>query len=237
MKINSIKKFIFDLFFPRFCINCGKEGSYLCQDCFYLIEILEEQYCPFCLRPKVVSDGKTCNYCKSLKKLTGLFCAASYDNFIVKKMINQFKYEPYIKDAAEPLSSLIISHLTNLNKGDNFQDFILIPVPLEKRKLKKRGFNQAEEIAKELSKNFKIPVFNNTLIKTKSTPAQVELEKTKRQENIKGVFSCQKIELIKNKKILLIDDVFTTGATLEECARILKEAGAKEVWGMVVARG
>lgn len=232
-----LREFILDLLFPKFCLNCNKEGSYLCQDCFSLIDILEKQYCPFCAQPRIVIDGETCNHCRRSKHLSGLYCAASYNNFIVKKLINQFKYEPYIKELAKPLTSLIIAHLIYLNKLSNFGDFLLIPVPLYKKKLKQRGFNQTEEIAKELSKNLKIPFFNNALIKTKQTPAQVKLKKEEREENIKGTFLCQKPEMIKNKKILLVDDVFTTGATMEEAALILKRAGAKEVWGIVVARG
>ena len=237
MNLSSTKEFILDLLFPKFCISCGKEGSYLCQDCFSLIDILERQYCPFCPQPKVVLDGKTCNFCKRSKSLNGLYCAASYNNFIVKKLINQFKYEPYIKELSKPLSSLIVVHLINLDKVENFQDYILVPIPLHKKKLKKRGFNQAGEIAKEFSENLKIPVFSDALIKTKQTSAQVELKKEEREKNIKGVFLCQKPELVMGKKILLIDDIFTTGSTMEQCARLLQEAGAKEVWGVVVARG
>ncbi len=249
MNLSSIKEFILDILFPKFCINCSKEGSYLCQDCFSLIDISERQYCPFCFQPRVVLDGKTCSFCRRSKKLIGLYSATSYNNFIVKKMINQFKYEPYIKELSKPLSFLIIHYLINLNKmpaciatqsvagGSNFFDFVLVSIPLHKKKLKQRGFNQAEEIAKELSENLKLPVFNDILIKTKQTPAQVKLEKEEREKNIRGVFLCQKSELVTNKKILLVDDIFTTGATMEECARVLKDAGAKEVWGVVVARG
>ncbi len=233
----SIKNFLLDLLFPKFCISCGKDGSYLCQDCFSLIDILERQYCPFCSRPKIVIDGKTCNFCSRSKSLNGLYCAASYNNFIVKKLINQFKYEPYIKELSKPLSSLIVAHLINLNKVENFQDYILAPIPLHKKKLKKRGFNQASEIAKELSKILKISFFDDILIKTKQTPAQMELKKEEREKNIKGIFLCQKPETIQRKKILLVDDVFTTGSTMEESALTLKKAGAKEIWGIVVARG
>ncbi len=237
MNLNLIKEFVLDIFFPKFCINCSKEESYLCQDCFSLIDISERQYCPFCFQSRVVLDGKTCGFCRRSKKLTGLYSAVSYNNFIVKKMINQFKYEPYIKELSKPLSSLIIVHLINLNKTLNLFDFVLVPIPLHKKKLKQRGFNQAEEIAKELSENLKLPAFNDILIKTKRTPSQVELEKEEREKNIKNVFLCRKPELVKNKKILLVDDIFTTGSTMEECALTLKRAGAKEIWGIVVARG
>lgn len=242
--LSVTKEFLLDILFPCFCLNCGKEGNYLCQDCFSLIEILERQYCPFCppagrpgSAPKIVLDGRACLSCRRTKKLSGLFCSTSYDNFIAKKLINQFKYEPYIKELSKTLSSLIIAHLLNLNNFPNFANFVLLAVPLHKKKLKQRGFNQAEEIGKKLSRFLKVPLFNDVLLKIKQTLSQVDLEKKQRQENIKGAFFCQKPELIKNQNILLVDDVLTTGSTMEECASILKEAGAKEVWGIVVARG
>ena len=213
----SIKEFILDILFPRFCLNCNREGSYLCPDCFSLIDISEKKY-------------------YFLKNLNGLFCPTSYDNFIVKKLINQFKYPPYIKELAKPLASLIITYFKILGES-GLQDFILVPIPLHKKKLKSRGFNQASEIAKELSKNLAIPFSDNVLIKIKPTPAQVELKKEERIKNIKGTFSCSKLDLVKGKKILLVDDVFTTGATLEEAGRALRRAGASEVWGVVVAHG
>lgn len=235
--LSIAKEFILDIIFPKYCINCGKEGGYLCPDCFSLIDIFEQQYCPFCFPPKIVFEGKTCISCKKFKKLNGLYCAASYDSFIVKKLINQFKYGPHIKELSKPLASLIINHLMNLNKLSTFNNFSLIPVPLHKKKLRQRGFNQAQELAKELSETLKIPIINNVLIKIKQTPAQMELKKEEREKNIRGVFSCQKPDLIRDKKILLVDDVLTTGSTMEECTRALKGAGAKEVWGIVAARG
>ncbi len=151
--------------------------------------------------------------------------------------MRQFKYGPYARELAKPLSSLIIDHLVSINKLENFADFILIPIPSHIKKLKQRGFNPAQEIGKEISKILKIPLLDGVLTKTKPTIAQVELTKGERLKNIKGVFSCQNPESVAGKKIILIDDVFTTGATMEECAAELKKARAKEVWGMVVARG
>lgn len=234
--LSTTKKFLLDILFPKFCLNCGKEGNYLCSDCISLIDIVERQYCPFCAPPKVVLNGKTCPSCRKTKKLNGLYFATSYNNYIIKKTIHQLKYY-HIKELTKPLAFLIISHLINLNKNINFSSFALIPIPLHKKKLKKRGFNQSEELAKEISKILKIPVLSNVLIKTKKTLNQVDLKKREREENIKGAFFCQKPESVKNKKILLVDDVFTTGATMEEGARVLKNAGASQVWGIVVARG
>ncbi|MCD6528401.1 ComF family protein [bacterium] len=237
----NFKEFLKDLFFPRFCIGCGQEGTHLCQDCQSLIEILDRQYCPFCSQAKVVFDGKTCPLCRKSKHLSGLFFATSYQNPLVKKMISLFKYH-FIKELSQPLASLIITHFQILSKAPNFLDkekkkeFILIPIPLHKKQLKTRGFNQAEELAKEISSFLEIPLINNTLLKIKETLPQVKLGREKRKENIKGAFFLKNPHLIKGKRILLIDDVFTTGSTIEEAACLLKKAGAKEVWGVTVAR-
>lgn len=236
MKINKNKNFLIDLFFPKFCFNCGKEGEYLCSDCLALIDILEEQYCLVC--GKRVIDGKTCLRCRSKTKIDGLYFAVSYQNKLIKKLISQFKYKPFIKDLSKILASLIITHFYLSNKLDFLvsEKSILAPVPLTRKKLKLRGFNQSVEIAKELSLLLKISLVSNALIKIKNTQPQIELSKEERKENIKGAFLCKNVERIKDKKIFLIDDVFTTGATMEECAKVLKSAGAREVWAITVAR-
>jgi len=229
----KIKNFIFDLLFPAQCLGCQKEGTYLCEDCQSILGILESH--------------KT----YSTKNLKDLYFALPYQNPLVKNLIQKFKYQPYIKELSKSLANLIISHfqcLENppgfiqshfqcLENPPGFAGFILIPVPLSKKKLKERGFNQAKEIGKELSKFLKIPLISDCLIKIKETLPQVELSDEEREENIKGVFSCQNQNKIQGRKILLIDDVYTTGSTMEECARVLKKAGVKEVIGIVAARG
>jgi len=236
----AAKEFLFNLLFPIQCLNCQKEGDWLCPDCFSLIDIAVHQFCPFCRPQKIVLDGQTCTFCKRSQKLKGLFSASSYKDFIVKRLILQFKYEPFVKELSQPLSSLILQHFRMLDHPPVFfrdkTGFVLIPVPLHRRKLKWRGFNQAEEIAKRLSLVLKIPLIPDVLFKIKETQPQVELTAEMRKENVKGVFVCRNENSIKNKKILLVDDVFTTGATMEECARVLKDGGAKEVWGVAVAR-
>ena len=208
-----------DILFPKHCFSCRKEGEYLCQDCQGFLEI----------------SGYHQNY--QTQNLKNLYFAVGYQNPLIKNLIQRFKYDPFIKDLGETLSFLIIAHFQMLDNKPNFSDFVLIPVPLEKARLKWRGFNQAEEIAKELSKFLNIPLLPDCLIKTKKTIPQVELSDESRRENIKGTFVCGKNEKIRGKAILLVDDVYTTGSTMEECARVLKEAGAKEIIGVVVARG
>jgi len=218
MAKSKIKTLFLDLFFPKFCFGCQREGSYLCQDCRATLEIsdVHQKY--------------------ETKYLSDLYHPCNYQKLLIKKLIQNFKYEPFIKELAKPLSSLIIDHFQLIEERRNFSEFVLIPIPLEKRKLKWRGFNQAEELSKELSKLLNIPVSNNVLVKIKETQPQVELGDRERRGNIKGVFSIRNGNLIDNKNVLLIDDVYTTGSTMEEAARVLREAGAKEIIGIVIAR-
>jgi ComF family protein len=104
------------------------------------------------------------------------------------------------------------------------------------KKQKRRGFNQAEEIGKIISEKIYIPLKVDNLIRIKNTDSQTKLNKKQRIENIKNAFIIKDKDTIKGKIIFLIDDVYTTGATMEECAKVLKKAGAREVWGLVAAR-
>lgn len=230
----TLKNFILDLLFPFSCVVCGRRGNYICEDCFDMIEISEYQFCPVCT--KRVLDGKTCVNCKTKTELNGIFSAVSYDNPIIKKMIRQFKYNPFIKDISLIFSYLIIKHFLILDNLSVLEQGILIPIPLHRKKLKIRGYNQSQKIAKHISEFLNMPLITNSLIKIKNTPSQVGLPLEQRQTNIKGAFVCENAEQIKNKKIFLIDDVYTTGATTTECAKILKQSGAREVWAITITR-
>lgn len=235
--IVMLKKILVHILFPQFCLNCKREGVLVCEDCLSSIDLSEFNYCPFCQTPKRVFTEGTCSSHRKMK-LSGLFSATSYQNPLVKKIISKFKYEPFLKNLTSPLTSLIIAHfLLSENKliSQNKENSGFLPVPLAKFRERWRGFNQAALIAQTLSKFYKIPLFNN-LIKTKQTQPQVELKKKEREKNIRGVFTVKNPREIRGKRIFLVDDVFTTGSTMEECARILREAGCREVWGIVVAR-
>ena len=201
-------------------MNCQREGSFLCEDCQAILDISSSH-----------QEFQTEN-------LSDLYYPLEYKNPLIKNLIKRFKYEPLVKELAKDLASLIIAHFQLLDPPPNFGggDYVLLPVPLEKRKLKWRGFNQSEEIGKEISKFLNIPLINDILFKIKETLPQVELSEKEREENIKGVFIIRNRKKISGKKILLVDDVYTTGSTMKECAQLLKKAGAKEVIGIVIAR-
>jgi len=273
--LEQARNFFLNLLFPKSCFLCQREGSYLCQDCQATLEISgfhqissaskDGDEMKFHRLSSDSEDGEERNALRqySTENLDDLYFAIDYQKPLIKKLIQSFKYEPFIKELADNLSSLIIEHFQLLEKLPDFTDrvlipvpldsnpptthtpppsspqseYVLIPVPLDRKKLKWRGFNQAEEIGKELSKFLKISLINDVLVKIKETLPQVELSDEERKENIKGAFSCQNPELIKGRKILLVDDIYTTGSTMAECARVLKTAGAKEIIGIVIARG
>ncbi len=215
---NKLKSFFLDLFFPKACFGCKKPETYLCCDCEAVLEVSD-----------IHKQLKT-------KYLSDLYFALEYKKPLIKILIQKFKYQPFIKELSKPLSSLIINHFQLIEKNKNdFKDFIIIPVPLHIKRLKWRGFNQAENIAKELSSFFEIPLISDGLVKNKETLPQTKLSETQKKENVINAFDCKNKEKIKNRNILLVDDIYITGTTIKECARVLKNSGAKKVIGIIIA--
>jgi len=188
--------------------------------------------------------GEYCDDC--YQYLDGVIVATGYENKLVQKLIKTFKYR-FVRDLSEPLSNLLIVFLGKLLNDSNrlarskslpkildyFDYNIIIPVPLHKRRLAWRGFNQAELLAEKIADYFNLEIAE--LKRIKNNKPQVKLSKKFRKENVKGCFAWNGKDL-QNKNIILVDDIMTTGSTLSECARILKRNGAGEVWGLVVAK-
>jgi len=169
----------------------------------------------FCLGCKKQGEW-ICNNC--LNSISDF----SYKNKLLKNAIHVFKYK-FVKDLAKPLAKL-------LEQKINFDYDFIVPVPLHSKRLRWRGFNQAELLAKQINQSKTI----NALAKTKNTKPQIMLSQDQRKQNIKNSFKC--ICDLTNKKILLIDDVQTTGSTLEECKKALLQAGAKQVKCLTLAK-
>lgn len=215
--MEKIFKFFLDLFFPKFCLGCKKEGTFLCEDCFSVIEFAKE---PLHFKDNILEK---------------VYFVGEYQNPILKKFIRSLKYPPFLSDLEEELEKIFKTYFSLISF--NFSDYILIPVPLEKKRKNWRGFNQSEKIAKVISKILKFPIFNDIIERKKNTIPQVFLTEKERKENIKGAFSVKNREKIEGKNFFIVDDVFTTGATLREIASILKKNGAKKVSGIVLAVG
>lgn len=241
----SWRDFFIDLIFPIECLSCGGAGEWLCLACFHKIKINAKQFCIVCGKKKEL--GRICRSCSSGWSLDGLWMAGCYDDELMGRLVKFLKYY-FVKDLSEVLGkflSLFVRDLVNRNNFwqerplkilQNLNEVLVIPIPLHLKRERFRGFNQANLIAEKLSRNLKIEINAVDLVRTKHTKAQAKLKKEDRLKNIIGSFAWQGSSLNK-RKIILLDDVATSGATLNEAAKVLKEAGAGEVWGLVVARG
>ncbi len=226
---------LLDLVFPPFCQGCTREGSYLCLVCQNRINVPIHR-CPVCNRNSPL--GRVHEHCSSESTaLSGLMVASEYRNPAVKNLIWHLKYNS-VKAISETLATIMADFLVGSDLVDYFHDSLVIPVPMHEKRERFRGFNQAETLAKHLARNLHLE-FSPALTKTKKTDRQVDLEKRERLENVKNVFSLTphfNRQLLSGRSILLIDDVATTGATLNECAKVLNAHEPAEIWGLVVAR-
>ena len=215
------------------CALCDKEinytGSDFCDECLPKLPIINSKVCLRCGEPINIHS----NYC--------LTCKNTHHHF--KKNISCFTYEP-------PISNLIIKYKFNNAKylGNIFSSFmlqkcieaniipdIIIPVPLHSARIKERGFNQAELLCKDFANKINKPILSNCLVRIKNTPKQSTLSPSDRLNDVKDAFKVVDNSQIKNKIILLVDDVYTTGATLSACAQALLKAKAKEVYCLTIA--
>ena len=222
--------------FPKKCVVCKKAGSYLCEKCFTYVSFDSKSLCLKCNNPSF--NNLTHPSCKRKYAIDGCFSALAY-NKTAQKLIFNFKYKPYLTDLKTVLTELFYESIIQneqFAKQIKLGDWIFVPIPLSSSKMRKRGYNQAEVLAKELGKKFNIPV-QNLLLRTKETKTQVGLTNLQRKLNIKEAFQLktQKSKL-KNQNFLLVDDVVTTGSTLLEAARVIKRNGAQKVFGLTLAR-
>lgn len=209
---------------------------WLCDACLKNIEFLPFQVCPKC-EQATTENGNTCSKCKHASDLDALTVAAKYKEKNISKLVHLYKYR-FIEDLHVPLGKILVQALSesNLPVPD-----IIIPVPLHKRRLRWRGFNQSQLLAKYISQNLalglEISNEENALQRKKYTPPQMKIKKySDRQNNLQNAFTASDPEKIRNKTILLVDDIATTGTTLFECAKILKQNGAKKIFTAVIAR-
>lgn len=223
--------FFLDLLFPKKCVSCGKIGSYICKNCYSKIEFIEKPLCPVCERQAV--GGKTHPGCFSRFGLDGLVVVCRYRGPI-SKAIQKIKYK-WIWDIEKFLLDIVVA---NFWKFDVPARITLVPVPLHKRRKNWRGFNQAELLANDLARRYhqqSIDLLNRDV----ETKTQVGLTKKQRKENVEGAFSLKSrfSNLVPGGNFMLVDDVCTSGATMGECAKVLKKAGARSVWGLAIALG
>lgn len=253
-------------FFPKICYGCGKEGASVCSVCRPQVErVLEQPICPNCKKP---SPGgfthQSCDHPRKLDGLTSYYQYAGWAKEIIKAAkFGKHRYFNALKELSDEFSDSLLH--TPYSKRT-----VIVPVPLHWWRERKRGFNQATLIAKQLAKKLNLPLDQKLLKRTRYTEPQtiisssVELTKKQRAEieekypsalnrehaiqklthdiavkkrlkNIDGAFAMRRADSIPIS-VLLVDDVWTTGATMQECCRVLKKAGVKKVWGITLLR-
>lgn len=220
-----------DFLFPKKCVVCKKYGDFLCQNCIREFEELVD-ICPVCQKPS--SFGETHFFCRSRYSLDGLISGFGY-NHVVKTAIHRFKYQPYIAGLACLFGELLAQLI---EKREKFRSFlkgkvVFVPIPLHWWRKHLRGYNQAFVLAYDLGRRLGIGV-EDILVRTKLTKPQSELLAEERRRNVEGVFEVKGEKI--PTEIVLIDDVWTTGATMKSAARALKKRGAQKIWALTLAR-
>jgi competence protein ComFC len=236
----SFKSFI-NLLYPLKCRICKRKLHpentwHMCKDCLHKIYLNLPPYCRVCGRNinLTVPEKQICKQCLNNDIHFDRAWAVCKYKDPIKKCIHLFKYNRNISlvNLLSELAGNYIERFININKIDS-----VLAVPIHKSKLRQKGFNHSQLIVESIAKRFNKPVSSNNLIKSKATTEQVNLNKQKRLSNLKNSFKVKNLSLLKNKTVLLIDDVYTTGSTINECAKTLKGAEVNKVYALVLARG
>lgn len=238
-RLQKIKDTILNILFPKQCINCSKFGTYLCSYCKKeFLNYQTENICHVCKCDIFrVQKSSTHGGCSQYTNLRNVHVCMKYSE-LSEQLILEIKYKLHY-DMVDTLVELMLETI-DLSTFDNS---ILVPIPLHRYKKWKRGFNQAELIANSITKKCKVYGVKTEVLdlikRNRNTKTQVGMHKEERHENLNNAFTIKKELLsstIKSKKIILIDDVMTTGTTLEKCAEILSNNGVKEVDAIIFAR-
>ncbi len=218
---------LFDFFFPKFCLFCHREGKLVCHQCQAKFKPSQLK-CPLCFKPLL--EGVTHPRCRKKYSLDGLFSIYQYGQPEVQRIIKDVKYRFYYG---------YLDCLLTVALPTPPVDF-LVPLPLHWRRRNWRGFNQAEKIARELERKWNLPYYD-LLVRTKATKSLAEMESAQERKcEIKGVFGLNPQVILDRqklvgKRVLLVDDVFTSGASLNEACKVLKRNGVSQVFGWTLA--
>ncbi len=232
---------IFDFILPTSCSFCNSSVGdspipYFCSSCWADFSFIDGPVCPLCGRPFESpetlshSPDHRCLACRQTPPVFDQALSIGYFEGPLREAIHQFKYRP-CRALDIPLAAWMAVNIRPVGGID-----CVIPVPLHTSRLRQRGFNQALILAHGISKTFSLPLSYDNLKRVRPTRPQVELSGEERIKNVAGAFALRRPDELKDRDVLLIDDVFTTGATMNECATVLKDAGASRVTALTIAR-
>ncbi len=228
-RLTRFKGMALDLLFPQWCVGCGREGSFLCQSCQRSLPRIDPPFCSRCGKPQ--ARGQLCSGCVEWSAvIDGIRSLFRFEG-AVREAVHQLKYRN-LRALAPLLSGLLSDYM----KTHPIPGEVLVPVPLHRKRLRERGYNQSYLLSKGLGKSNNLPVVADCLVRQKHTPPQARTSTVEeRRDNVVGVFACRN-DRLRDRQVLLIDDVATSGATLDACAAVLKASGAVSVWALTFAR-
>ena len=235
-----------DWLYPPRCRACagrirGRDAEYFCSSCWPQIQIVAHPLCTICGRPfpDGSGDDHLCGAC--LRRAPEFARARSWvcypreeeTEHPLRRVVQKFKYGRKVS-LGKPLGRLLALGCRDFLSTGDFA--LIVPVPLHPKRLRWRGFNQSVLLARQISRALGVPMDPFVLIRIKETPPQTQLSEAERRRNVRGVFALDPARSVEGKSILLVDDVYTSGATVNECSRTLKRGGAEEVTVLTLAR-
>ena len=231
-RLSSFKQQILSLLYPPKCVYCGvARPSYFCEPCRTALTRISNPFCQKCGYP-LETGVHACRQCQihPISYLNTIRSLAFFEGTSLRPAIHQFKYQnlrALAEDFAILLQECYLAHQMDTD--------VIVPVPLYRSRLRERGYNQSALLAKSLSGLIKQPVDTESLVRQRDTKSQMSLNAAERQENVAGAFCCLS-DRLRQQTVLLVDDVCTTGATLNACAQALKQMNVRAVHGLTLAR-
>ena len=237
--LDAVLEPVGSLFFPAHCAGCGHRiagpDPALCENCERAIERIRPPRCGVCSQPyDGVTAAFTCPNCQGEEFSFDCAVAAVRSRGVVREMVHRLKYGKEIW-LARVLAGWMLEALGD-PRFSGWETDALVPVPLHPRRLREREFNQSELLAEELSRATGLPV-SRALARCRYTTTQTKLDRKHRRQNLRGAFVLRENSSVENRNLLLVDDVLTTGSTLDACAEVLLAGGAHSVRALTAARG
>jgi competence protein ComFC len=216
-----------DLFFPPHCVGCGEAGADWCATCQQALNVLRGRLCPVCGLPITRTDP--CPACANLASTLQVRSFAFYEGPLVRAILH-LKYRPNRR-----LADQMGAWLAEIYYREGWNVDLLVGVPLSKNRFHQRGFNQVNLIVRALSERIRVPFSTHALLRSRETKIQAGLNSVERELNVKDAFLADP-DIVAQNAVCIIDDLYTTGATIQACAEAILQAGAAQVYGLTVGR-
>ena len=224
--LSTVIEAALDLVLPLSCAGCGRDGGVLCDSCRTGLPRLTAPYCARCADP----GHPLCAACEARPPAYGAITAPFLMEGVVRDLVYSLKYRN-LRASAPELGRLMTRHL----ESNPLPHDVIVPVPLHRSRERRRGYNQSELLAKQVSSGTGLSLDSGSLKRTRDTPPQIDMQSNdERIENVEAAFEAS--SELDGRRVLLVDDVVTTGSTMSACATALRAAGASSVWGLALAR-